>query len=1339
METQLLFREQIPVHNEILDESIMHTKMGYDKKMGYAYSKMNKSSSRAKFWGRNDCKPQGVRRTNSVPSNIWRDTDNGCQTTPQVKVSCVKRTNTAPAGKTQQLQEKNSTKPEANVELEERPLILKGFQYEQSKKEPTNLGRGLQLEDRPLILKGSRSSTSSTKQVAHSLESVPQKNHKQQYPISKDQEQSSSARFQVDCQALNRPNGTNYYTNKINNLCKCKWHVPFMNMKSVPGDGNCLRYAVLWQLSHEYYQDGLSERALKAQIKCHKDLNAAVCDILESEELQGTEALEIMKLSSIASLDERSDVPEESKTWEWYLQDMRKNPKSFADETYVFATALFLGKDILIADERNTADAPWRLYRGALPGTSFKSVGGPPLTLAFLERHYEPLSRLKTEESGCRGCGAVVDDITAHLELDSSRRKKCDVFYNGDAPIDSVSNCQSQEDEINVQIVEESQSSVLDEQCEQPVPATSESPNKTTKSIPDQTASVVVESEKIHKWECNQCHTQLSSSSHLWRHKKDLDCLAKWCGNQEHEHDFLVQKFDTRAEAETFMNDLPGQWIKKSGLTDKNMRKACVKSRREKCGAKFSLIPQKRKNDTTDFTVKACLGHNHDINNNSETEGEVREAVEVKLFPSLQHALDHVHDNELDSMFRIRKEAPRKYGSYRRYECRRKEKYIPKKYQSKKNTGCDAFFSLKVKSDHVEMQTQLKHHGHGKDNEKSVMSQKCREELAVPLSQGVTRFEMMKRFIMKDAKDRTKGRLPNLKDIYAIEKKVNPGPVDTSKKEHVNVYEELNHEAWRGFNVKKHYGEAPQELKAKEVAVEDDMLLFCYMTEEQRRLFRKFPKHVMLDTSHKTNRHGMLYGSVMVLDARGAGLPVMHYLIESEGNDSVKPVLKILKKLEPTACQRIITLASDLNEVFINNARKVLNPRITWIPCAWHIDRRWKARMQNLPAMLQEVRNLRKETDIPEFWAKYESLGAMYRVSKKVAERNAWAYFQKNYGRDGLESKPEEWARAYNYGAIPHNLFIERMHGDFKFRNKSNLRVDEMLYAVREYASTKSYALAVVAQRVDIGVSCTQAQKHFNADHDAGVGYQIQINPSFNSSTNTYKVTSPEGNTHTLRTNDLKQCNEGLCEVICKDCPAPSFCGHHLKCDCEAYSHANRCKHIHMVNIFRAMRNQQVRNELPMVPAGPQKASRQRPQNQQIPVTHNKRKHSPQKLRIPVASRKRPKQPVTLSDEDKGEYLLYKNLTAISINGDQWGRTVCRSKEKFADAIKIMPQKQQTMLLSLYDAAKGLWECAKCEDHTIEKFNTRYIECRGCGNWYHRGCVSVDVLPDVWQCLECTW
>ena len=212
------------------------------------------------------------------------------------------------------------------------------------------------------------------------------------------------------------------------------------------------------------------------------------------------------------------------------------------------------------------------------------------------------------------------------------------------------------------------------------------------------------------------------------------------------------------------------------------------------------------------------------------------------------------------------------------------------------------------------------------------------------------------------------------------------------------MYEELEHPAWRGFNVKKHYGEVPPHLKHKEVAVEDDMTLFCYMTEEQRALFRKYSKHIMLDTSHKTNRHGLLYGSVMVLDSRGAGLPIMHYLIESEGNASIKPVLRILHDLEPDACQRIITCASDITEVFINNARKELNPRIRFVPCAWHIDRLWKARMKNLPSMLEEVRNLRQESDIAEFWGKYETLGAMYRVSTSPAEREAWRYFEENYG-----------------------------------------------------------------------------------------------------------------------------------------------------------------------------------------------------------------------------------------------------------------------------------------------------------------------------------------------------
>ena len=213
------------------------------------------------------------------------------------------------------------------------------------------------------------------------------------------------------------------------------------------------------------------------------------------------------------------------------------------------------------------------------------------------------------------------------------------------------------------------------------------------------------------------------------------------------------------------------------------------------------------------------------------------------------------------------------------------------------------------------------------------------------------------------------------------------------------------------FNIKKHYGEAPEELKHKEVAVEEDKLFFCYMSEEQRELFRKFPKHLMMDSTHKTNRHGLLYGSVMVLDSRGAGLPIMHYLVESESNSSVKPALQSLALLEPEACQRTKTCASDLNPVFIKQARSIINPNLRFIPCAWHIDRRWAARMKHLKPMLKEVRDLRQETDIQEFWAKYETLGGMYRASAKKAERDAWKYFEQGYGRGGTESKPEDWAR----------------------------------------------------------------------------------------------------------------------------------------------------------------------------------------------------------------------------------------------------------------------------------------------------------------------------------------
>ena len=1064
---------------------------------------------------------------------------------------------------------------------------------------------------------------------------------------------------------------------------------------------------------------------------CHKSSRKVICGFMANNtELHKQEVFELMKFNAINELIHRK-VDKSLQTWEHYLDEMANDTRCFADATFVKAAALYLKKDILIAGPTNTPQQPWTLVSGSIPGTSFKSQG-LPLTLFRMDLHYEPIVRIKTETNGCRGCGDSTKDISEHLA--QNEKKLCHLFYakqphEKGASVTEGENTNAVSDEC-LELTGQHRASLANEHepCESPT--TAELPKTLTeKGAPSPSGAFEENYEPviIHKWECNQCHAQLSSAGNLWKHKKDLDCMSKWCKSDGHEHEFVVEKFNTKKEAEEFANILPGQWIKKSGLADKNLRKACLKSKRGgKCGAKYSIIPEKRKNDTTEYVVRACLGHTHEGENTPLNDEEVQEEVEVKLFPSLRHALDHIHDNELDSQFRIMKDVPRDYGSYRRYGCRRRETYVPKTHQSKKNTGCNAYFSLSIKDDHVQMRTLPKHNHIA--SEKAVMSKKCKEELAEPLSQGVSPFEVMKRLINKDIEERTKGRLPNHNDLYRLGKKVNPGAVDTTKKEHVNVFTELELEAWRGFSIKKYYKEVPEELKDKEVSLEDDKILFCYMTEEQRSLFRKFPKHIMLDTSHKTNRHGLLYGSVMVLDARGAGLPVMHYLIESEGHASIKPVMKILKNLEPDACQRIITCGSDLNQVFIKNARSELNPNIRFIPCSWHIDRLWKARMKNLPSMLQAVRDLRQQTDIPEFWAKYETMGAMYRASPKKSEREAWKYFEENYGRYGTESNPEEWARSFNYGAIPHNLFIERMHGDFKFHYKSNLRIDQMMHAIREYSNRKSWDLAVLAQRVNIGVRCSQAQNHFNKDHDTAENYQIEHSLSFQAPDCPYTVTSPEGQTYTLIQNDLKQCNEGLCEVICKHCPSQSFCGHHLKCSCDAYKFANRCKHQHMVNLFRKLRQQQFRNETPMVPSGPKKVTKktQQEQEQRIPVTHTKRKHSPQLQRIPVASRKRPREKEVVSNEDSDEYKLYKTLTTLSINDEQWGKTVCRSKEKFTEAIQIMPEKKQKLLISLYDAAKGHWECVKCEQHTIEKFLTKYVDCASCGNKYHLGCVSIN-------------
>ena len=106
------------------------------------------------------------------------------------------------------------------------------------------------------------------------------------------------------------------------------------------------------------------------------------------------------------------------KNWDKYLHDMRKKGE-WADQHIICLTAMFLGKNILLATDTNTKERPWHPIE--LPGNGpFKY---PPITLGYLrQRHFEPIVRKAKNDDECLGCGWKGKSLRGHVV---QSRKSC--------------------------------------------------------------------------------------------------------------------------------------------------------------------------------------------------------------------------------------------------------------------------------------------------------------------------------------------------------------------------------------------------------------------------------------------------------------------------------------------------------------------------------------------------------------------------------------------------------------------------------------------------------------------------------------------------------------------------------------------------------------------------------------------------------------------------------------------------------------------------------------------------------------------------------------------------
>ena len=188
--------------------------------------------------------------------------------------------------------------------------------------------------------------------------------------------------------------------------------IPFLCQDSVEPDGDCFFHSVFYEMQIPEIRRKLPPRALR--VRSSIQLREDVVDFAWTDPL-------------VQSLDVFEDAKKlRGKDFDSYLAEMRLPRVQWADEFMICMTALFVGKDILLATSTNTPEQPFNPVELAKDGPFTSSI--PPITLGHLnDRHFDPIIRKPKEENECLGCGWKGVSLRIHL---GRTKKPCRLFYD---------------------------------------------------------------------------------------------------------------------------------------------------------------------------------------------------------------------------------------------------------------------------------------------------------------------------------------------------------------------------------------------------------------------------------------------------------------------------------------------------------------------------------------------------------------------------------------------------------------------------------------------------------------------------------------------------------------------------------------------------------------------------------------------------------------------------------------------------------------------------------------------------------------------------------------------
>ena len=186
----------------------------------------------------------------------------------------------------------------------------------------------------------------------------------------------------------------------------------------IRGDGNCYFGA-----THRIMQEPAIKESLDPQMQLIKDpevLRAQVIYFIKtSHELQISVEFQAL----------RAAVAKTEAEWDAYLEQIQ-DPSKWADEPLIYATALFLKKDVFLFQleiEPNDARSPWLRISGSFTGDLEASL---PITLGYKKNvHFEALlpAPNKPINGTCFCCGWSGAFVKHHLSRIQKNEEKGNV------------------------------------------------------------------------------------------------------------------------------------------------------------------------------------------------------------------------------------------------------------------------------------------------------------------------------------------------------------------------------------------------------------------------------------------------------------------------------------------------------------------------------------------------------------------------------------------------------------------------------------------------------------------------------------------------------------------------------------------------------------------------------------------------------------------------------------------------------------------------------------------------------------------------------------------------